>query len=107
MAGVCVRVSLAPSLKIGSLLWPDQAVVYITYSAGMAGMLGYAFCYDVWCYELGVLCYRLAAFCCLQLLCQCTRICDSTCLDTFLVVCITACMQNAHVQCLNQHKFAD
>jgi len=34
---------------------------YVIYSASMSGMLGYAVCYDVWCYELGVLLCRLDA----------------------------------------------
>ncbi len=52
---------------------------YVMYSASMSGMLGYAVCYDVWCYDLGVLCYRLDASCCLQLLCRLhAYLCDST-----------------------------
>ncbi len=64
-------------------------------------------CFLPWCLALGC---RLAAFCCLQCLCQCTRICVTALAFVLVcVVCLTECRQSAqiHVQCLDQRRFAD
>jgi uncharacterized membrane protein len=52
--------------------------------------------------------YRLAAFCCLQRLCQCTCVCVTALACVLVdVVCLTECRQRAHIQCLDQWRSAD
>ena len=54
--------------------YPDQRVMPFMSLPVSYALVGYAFHYDVWCRELGVLYYRQTAFCCLQLCCRCTHI---------------------------------
>ena len=75
------------------------AMSYVHFLAMLSAMLFGAIC---------TASYRLAAFCCLQRLCQCTCGCVTALACVLVhVVFLTECRQRAHVQCLDQCSSAD